>query len=282
MEAKGPAWDAAHRAAAAAGVSLVPMVDMDDAIRVCSVVGRVWGEDELRPSLARALQHAGTGVYGALDGQGKVVGFVLGFLGWDGGLHLHSHMLGVVPEWQSRGVGYALKLSQRAASLGAGLDEVRWTYDPLVARNAWFNLVKLGTLGTAYLEGFYGEMSDRINRGDRSDRFEVRWRLASDRVERAIAGRPRPPSPGPVLLAAAGEGDAAGPRETQARPEPGAVVEVPADHVGIRNRDPGLGREWREATGRVFRACFDAGLVASWIDREGRYVFTREDEEDGG
>jgi predicted GNAT superfamily acetyltransferase len=269
----GRAWDAAHGAAASAGVSLSALTSIRDAVRVHELVSAVWGEEELRPSLAQAFQHAGCGVYGAADAYGGLVGFVLGFLGWNDGIHMHSHMLAVLPEWQSRGVGYALKLAQRAACLEAGVDEARWTYDPLVARNAWFNLVKLGTVGTAFFPGFYGEMTDRINRGDRSDRFEVRWRLASERVGRAVSGNAERPPAGPLLLAIIGDGDAPRPKETGAEPEPGAVVEVPLDHASLRARDPALGRDWREASARVFGSCFDAGLAAAWIDREGRYVF---------
>jgi predicted GNAT superfamily acetyltransferase len=267
------AWEAAHGAAALAGVSLSVMTSTSDAVRVHELVSRVWGEEELRPSLARAFQHAGCGVYGAADAGGGLVGFVLGFLGWNDGIHMHSHMLAVLPEWQSRGVGYALKLAQRAACLEAGVEEARWTYDPLVARNGWFNLVKLGTVGTAFFPGFYGEMTDRINRGDRSDRFEVRWRLDSERVGRAVSGKAQQPPPGPLLLSSSGDGDAPRPKETGAEPEPGAVVEVPLDHASLRARDPALGRNWREASARVFEACFDAGLAAAWIDRQGRYVF---------
>jgi predicted GNAT superfamily acetyltransferase len=276
MGAAETAWETAGVAAVAAGVALVPMRDMADAVRLTGVVGRVWGDDELRPSLARALQHAGCGVFGAVHPSGELVGFVLGFLGWEDGLHMHSHMLAVLPEYEGRGIGYALKLAQRAACLDAGIDEVRWTFDPLVPRNGWFNLVRLGTAATAFYPSFYGEMSDRINRGDRSDRFEVRWRLGSDRVERAVSGRAVEPEPGPILLVRGGDETTPRPGETGVSPGPGAVVEVPLDHGALRARDPSLGREWREASARVFQACFDAGLVAVWIDRAGRYVFVPE------
>jgi predicted GNAT superfamily acetyltransferase len=179
----------------------------------------------------------------------------------------------VVPERQSRGVGYALKLAQRAACLDVGIEEVRWTYDPLVVRNAWFNLVKLGAVATQFLPGFYGEMSDRINRGDRSDRFEVRWRLVSKRVERALAGGAEPPAPGRLVLEAEGGTETPKPRPTGASPGRGAAVMVPADYFTLRARHPKLGKAWREASAAAFAACFDAGLVASWIDRSGRYVF---------
>jgi predicted GNAT superfamily acetyltransferase len=272
MGARGSAWELAHAAGDAAGVSLVPLTEFEDARHVSDVVAQLWGEDELSPSLVRAFQLAGTGVYGANADQ-TLVGFVLGFVGLHDGIHLHSHMLGVVPEWQSRGIGYALKLAQRAACLDSGIEEVRWTYDPLVARNARFNLVKLGAVATDLLVGFYGEMTDRINRGDRSDRFEVRWPLRSKRVERALSGQAEPPASGPVLLEAEGDPEDPKPLPDGALPRAGAVVAIPLDHFALRLRDPDRGRAWREASASAFRSCFDAGLVASWIDRSGRYVF---------
>jgi predicted GNAT superfamily acetyltransferase len=277
MGGRGSAWELARAAGDAAGVSLVPLNSFEEARQVSGLAGALWEEDAMPPAMVRAFQLAGTGMYGA-RADGRLVGFVLAFLGLDEGIHMHSHMLGVISEWQSRGVGYALKLAQRAACLDAGIREVRWTYDPLVARNAWFNLVKLGAVATQFLPAFYGEMTDRINRGDRSDRFEVRWPLTSKRVDRALSGRPEPPSPGPVVLEAGGDPDDPRPSPTGASPDPGAVVTIPRDHLAVRLRDPDLGRAWRDASGAAFQACFAAGLVASWIDRYGRYTFTPSEE----
>ena len=180
-------WDPAWAAADRAGVSLRRLDGLDDAEAVRSVITQVWGEQVLPRELIRAFQHAGSVLYGA-EAEGEMVGFVLGFAGLDGGLHVHSHMLAAVPGRQNHGVGYALKLAQRAECLDLGIEEVRWTFDPLVARNARFNLVKLGAEAFRFLPDFYGEMTDVLNRGDRSDRFEVRWRLRSVRVERALRG----------------------------------------------------------------------------------------------
>jgi predicted GNAT superfamily acetyltransferase len=271
MGGRGSAWDTARSAADAAGVRVRPLTSLDDASAISDVAGLLWEEGALAPAMARAFQHAGSGVFGA-EAEGRLVGFVLGFIGLEEGLHMHSHMLGVLPERQSRGVGLALKLAQRAACLEAGIDEVRWTYDPLVARNAWFNLVKLGAIATGFLPGFYGEMTDRLNRGDRSDRFDVRWRLASKRVERALSGKAAPPSASASILRA--EGDPERPSSFRsAVPPSGATVVIPRDHFGLRVRHPDLGRAWRDASAAAFQACFEAGLVAAWIDRNGMYVF---------
>ena len=277
MTGSSAAWALARAAADRAGVSLVALERLEDARAITGVVEAVWGGDVLPSELIRAFQHAGSVLYGARAGH-RCVGFVLGFAGLSEGLHLHSHMLAVVPEWQDRGVGYALKLAQRAACLDHGIAEVRWTYDPLVARNARFNLVKLGAVGTAYLPGFYGPMRDRLNRGDRSDRFEVRWPLHSARVGRALADGLSPPREGPVLLEVEGEPDRPRPRATGEGPEPGARVAVPPDYHALKAADPPLARRWRECAAEVFRSCFGAGLVARWISRQGVYVFDRPEE----
>ncbi len=273
MRSASTAWDAVHSSAEEAGVVLTQLTELDDARRVGNVIAALWGEESvLGPPLIRAFQHAGSVLYGA-QAKGELVGFVFGFLGFEGGLHLHSHMLGVLPEWQQRGVGYALKLAQRAACLDRGLDEVRWTFDPLIARNARFNLAKLGAVAARVLIDFYGEMPDRVNRGDRSDRFEVVWRLRSERVERALRRELDAPRFGAAVLEAAGAEAAPRPRLTGAEPSPGATVAVPRDYLSVRAKEPALAREWREAAAKALVACFEHGLEATWMTKDGRYVF---------
>jgi len=275
------AWSAASRAGSTAGVELLALPELEDCGRINRVIERVWGAQELPPELVRAMQHAGCVLIGAVPGDagaaasGKdLVGFVLGFAGYADGPHLHSHMLATVPDWQSRGVGFALKLAQRAAALDAGFDEVRWTYDPLLARNAWFNLMKLGATATAFLPAFYGEMTDQLNAGDRSDRFEVRWLLGSGRSTAAALGAPRPgPAAGAALLEVSGDPGAPEPAPTSAMPEPGSTVAIPTDYLRLRRSDPALGARWRDASAAAFRACFDAGLQAVAMSKDGVYTF---------
>jgi predicted GNAT superfamily acetyltransferase len=278
----GDAWEAATRAAAAARIEFVVLSSLGDVGRINLVIERVWGAQELPPELVRAMQHAGCVLIGAVprdagaaaSGDDDLVGFVLGFAGYADGPHLHSHMLAALPDWQSRGVGFALKLAQRAAALDAGFDDVRWTYDPLLARNAWFNLVKLGAAGTAFLPEFYGEMTDQLNAGDRSDRFEVRWLLASGRSAAAAQGSlPAEAAGGPAVLAVSGDPDAPEPAATSATPEPGSTVAIPTDYLRLRRNDPGLGARWRDASAAAFRACFDAGLQAVAMSKNGVYTF---------
>ena len=144
--------------------------------------------------LLRALEHAGGYVAGAFAGT-RMVGASAGFFTAPPDPALHSHITGVAPGGQHRGVGFALKLHQRAWALARGVPLVVWTFDPLVARNAWFNLAKLGSRPTAYLEDFYGEMPDAINAGMPSDRLLLAWPLDDPAVAAACAGQARRPAP---------------------------------------------------------------------------------------
>src|SRR5207247_8945224 len=127
--------------------------------------------------------------------EGRLIG---GLVGWLGGtppheLHMHSHILGVLPGNETRGLGFELKQHQRRWCLDRGVNVMEWTTDPLVRRNAYFNLTKLGAEAPEYFVNFYGEMRDGINAGEESDRLLIRWYLDSDRAEVAAVGKLREP-----------------------------------------------------------------------------------------
>lgn len=181
------------------------------------------------------------------------LGATLGFLGWSDGLHLHSHMNAVDPAARGRGIGVALKLRQRAICLAHDVTEMRWTYDPLIRRNARMNLVRLGAEVVAYLPDFYGELGDAITGTDRSDRFEVRWRLVSPRTARALAR-------GPVPSWTAEGG-----------------LPLVADYERVRAEDPRSAEALRDASRNAFAVLArDDGLRVE-LDADGDYVFTRDD-----
>ena len=273
------AWAAATRAAGAAAVSLRRMTTLDDADRVLDLIAHTWGGQELPRETVRALEHADTGLIGAEADGGDLVGFVLGFLGMSGGLHVHSHMLAVTRDRQRGGVGFALKLAQRAAALEEGIEDVRWTYDPLLARNAWFNLMKLGATATEFLPDFYGEMDDLLNANDRSDRFEIRWWLRDARVEGRASGEPPPTldlgDATALLERDGGDRDGEDPRPLLTGAPIGgrASVAIPQDYPGLRARDADLAAEWRSAAAEAFEKCFAAGLSAVGLTRDAIYLF---------
>ncbi len=239
------AWEIASSAAARAGVRVRPLGSLEDADLVLEVMESAWGQrDLLSREVVRALQIGGNEPLGAFDGN-RLVGYVLGFVGAGGdGLHVHSHMLAVLPQWRSRGVGFALKLAQRAVALDAGLRTIRWTFDPMQIRNARFNLTRLGVVADRFHRALYGAMTDALNRGDRSDRFEVRWDLARD--------------PGP-----------------EPPPADGVLVEVPEDHATVRERDPAAALALRDELADRIEKLVSDGLVA--VGFTGRsYVFATE------
>ncbi|HXF72090.1 MAG TPA: GNAT family N-acetyltransferase [Actinomycetota bacterium] len=263
-------WELARGAARAAGVELRPLTSLEDADAIIDVMIATWGEHQLLPrEVIRALAESGNVPYGAVA-EGQLVGYVLGWVGVGpaGERHVHSHMLAVRPGLRSKGVGYALKLAQRAQALDAGIGVVRWTYDPLQARNAKFNFCKLGVVADRFIPNCYGEMTDLLNRGDRSDRFLVRWDLG-----RRPAGRPMVPGPERELLVARGPREAPEPVRV-ADPTPEAEgswrVDIPGDLPGLRERDPGLLRAWRDATAEAFEACLGMGMVVAAFSPGGR------------
>lgn len=148
----------------------------------CELAGRlfdqVWGMTGMVPNeVIIATVYAGG--YASLAWlRGELVGASWGFLGsHDDERTLHSHVTGVVSVHGSLGVGEALKRHQWQWADAQGLDAITWTFDPLVRRNAHFNLVKLGASVTEYHEDFYGEINDGLNHGEHTDRLIVRWQV---------------------------------------------------------------------------------------------------------
>ena len=141
------------------------------------------------PRLLAALQRNAGSVIGAFAGD-ELVGFTYGFLGSEAGTVYHySQVAAVRPDWQSRGVGRALKLSQRDYVLATGVTLMRWAFDPVRTRNAHFNLDVLGALGRWFERDFYGVEDIGRDPGMRTDRLIVEWDLRAGPA-------PEPPAPG--------------------------------------------------------------------------------------
>jgi predicted GNAT superfamily acetyltransferase len=262
------AWDLAAEAGRAAGVSLRPLDALEDANAINGVILATWGGQELDREVIKALVESGNVPWGACAND-EVIGFVLGWSGItaEDGLHLHSHMLATVPELRHKGVGFALKLAQRARALDQGMTLVRWTFDPLLARNAWFNLGKLGATADRFHEHFYGDMSDEINRGERSDRLVVRWDLD------AMTPGARQDD-GFEVLGRSGEDDMPRPTEVRDPVTACCLVRIPSEYHRLREHDRGLAAAWRSATSDALRRCFDAGLVVTGFTATTTYVCT--------
>jgi predicted GNAT superfamily acetyltransferase len=266
-------------AAATPGVTVDLVHTEADARAAVAALAAVWprrdGLEPLPPELAWVFAHSGNYVSVARAGE-EVVGAAIGFRGDDeDGPHLHSHIAGVRSEWQGSSVGFALKQHQRAWALAAGLDRVTWTFDPLVARNAYFNVVKLGARLTRYYVDFYGPMDDGINAGDETDRCLVTWNLDDERTLSASRGALAPTD----LDAARAEGAEVvlrlGPDGEPLRTAYDGrlrLLQLPADIVSTRRSSPDLARAWRLALREVLVAAFADGLEVVGATRESWYV----------
>jgi predicted GNAT superfamily acetyltransferase len=187
-------------------------------------------------------------------------------------------MTGVSTKLQGRSVGFALKQHQRAWALDQGISLVAWTFDPLVRRNAYFNISKLGASVTEYYASFYGEMNDGINDKDETDRVLIEWDLDSPRAIEASISRLREPDlsvlerEGAAVALAVGEDEA--PIEKRARGDI-LLVGVPEDIVEVRQRDEVLGQRWRLALRDVLGNALNDGFVTAGMTRSGFYVLRR-------
>lgn len=248
------AWKAYEAAATASGVVVRELSGLAQPQQAETVLGRIWQAPDHPPmnaELLRALSKAGSYVAGAFA-RDEMVGVCVGFHSTPAARTMHSHIAGVTAAMAGRHVGFALKLHQRAWCLDHGISLVEWTYDPLVARNAYFNLAKLGARVAEYLPDFYGAMDDGINRDDESDRILVHWELHSAEVSAACAGQP---------LVATPTGGAAA-----------SWVEVPRDIESLRVADPEEARVWRtKVRDRLLPALAAGGTVAGF-DKERGYL----------
>lgn len=246
---------------------------IDDANTLRGCVGlqqQIWGTDERDAvpvhQLVAAVSVGGV-VLGGFAADGRLVGFSYAFPGRRRGRPLLcSHMTGVLPPYQNAGLGYQLKAAQREAALAAGIDHIVWTYDPLQAGNARFNLARLGAIASRYHADYYGDMRDAINRGLPSDRFEVDWFLRSPRVVARLASTSRPPFDTNAAWALA-------PAEPDSPLLPGAprlglsdariLAAIPPDLTHLKTTHPAGAAMWREATRTVFQHYLARGYAAT-------------------
>lgn len=266
------AREAATAAAARARVVIRPAHTLAEVQTARRVVDAVWQPSPEDPAVTESLLwpivHAGNYCAIAYDaggdtasGDGEPVGVCVAFLGFEPAGALHSHVTGVTAAGAGRNLGFALKQDQRAWALEHGLTTVTWTYDPLVRRNAFFNLTRLGARPVDYLVDFYGQMTDRINRGQGSDRLVVTWDLTSDGVVRCASRGDAEPKPDLSRDALPGNDV--------------RFVEVPEDIERMRAEQPEEARRWRLAVRAELGGLMADGWSVVAMSRDGRYELRR-------
>jgi len=230
-----------------------------------------WGSDygDVVPaSLLRVSRKVGGVVIGAFSGA-DMVGFVYGLSGVQEGRLIHwSHMLGVLPRWRNRGLGTRLKRAQREELRALGVEEIQWTFDPLVARNAHLNLCRLGVRVLEYVTEMYGPTGSSLHSFG-TDRMVVGWNLTGDRSAEDLPSGPGGEEEEGIAwaLPAASDDDTPPPPPPVLPAENRVAIPVPRDVEGLAIRHPEAALAWRLATRGAFQGLLSRGYRVTGFRR---------------
>jgi predicted GNAT superfamily acetyltransferase len=225
-----------------------------DAALISQVFDEVWSvKTMVSPEIIVASLH--NGAYGSVVWDGDVpVAAAFAIVGKSltaqpSELNLHSHAAGVVQSHAGMGLGTRLKMHQWQWARENGFATITWSFDPLVRRNAWFNMVKLGANVTNYFQNFYGELDDGINAGEQSDRVLVRWQVLA-------AGEPQS-----LEVVTERDGD--------------VVIATPEDIESLRKTDKADAQVWRAGQRAAFEEAIGNGFAVRGLNAEYSYVLSR-------
>jgi predicted GNAT superfamily acetyltransferase len=254
-------------------LTLRPFSSTEDYLACTALQEEVWGRgfsEKVPAAMLKIANLLGGLAAGAFDENGTLEGFVFGLTGVMNGKLVHwSDMLAVRPGMRDHGLGTRLKLYQRGVMLERGVREMRWTFDPLQARNAHVNFSKLGIVSREYVENMYGETDSPLHRGVGTDRLVAVWELDSVRVDSRLVRKglgshtfvemgtlPRVlpalenghfPSPGSPVLGLE---------------DPALLLAAPGEIDTIMDGDLALAVRWRAATREVFVHYLSRGYEA--------------------
>ncbi len=257
-EEQGPgATGTADGSNAADGITIRPVVAAEEYLDCVRLQQEIWGDEftEAVPTtIMRVVQRVGGVTAGAFNETGELLGFVFGMTGvLDGQLVHWSDILAVRPSARNHGIGRRLKMYQRDAVRALGVRTMYWTFDPLVAKNAYLNLVRLGARPTEYAVDYYGpDTGSPLHGSLGTDRFIVAWDLTAEphaHAERDAAST-ADPDVGPRIVNPVG--DAGVPRLVSLPSDQMVRIEIPPDIYGLLEHAPTVAHAWRESTRRAF------------------------------
>ena len=279
----------------------MPMTDIrirdlktiDDFRRVVDLEHAVWGYTDSADTVTVPVfiftVKRGATLIGAFDADDRMVGFAYAVVGMkDGRPMLWSHMTGVLPDYRG-GLGYRLKLEQRARALAQGYELIEWTFDPMQAMNAHLNFAKLGGVVEEYAENFYGESTSALHRGTPTDRLVVSWRIGDPHVVRrleqtsGLQARSHEVEEAPVANVTAIDGEWRVVKSLDLSVVERRVwVEIPTGFTQMQQQAPERALQWRLHVRQMFQAYFAKGYraVDFVLQRDagfGRYLLVRKD-----
>ncbi len=228
-------------------IEIRPLTELKELRTAVDLQKEIWGFEDMDVLPLRFFVVAtkiGGQVFGAFDGA-RMIGFCMAIPGLrqGGKTYLHSHMLGVLPDFRDKGVGRKMKLAQRDEALGRGIELIEWTFDPLELKNAYFNVERLGAIVRQYRPNQYGTTSSLLQGRLPTDRCVAEWWLWSPRVRAILAGHP--------LQRNAVE----------------ARIPLPCDIGTIRSQNPERAREFQQKVNEQFSAAFGRGLAVIGFEK---------------
>lgn len=255
------------------------------------VIGAFYTADSVQMPDQSSVDNGDTIPHGS-----SLVGFVYGFPGLyqtpDGSRLKHtSHQMGVHPDHRNQGLGFALKRAQWQMVRHQGIDRITWTYDPLLSRNAYLNISKLGAVCNTYKRDVYGILQDGLNYGIATDRFQVDWWTFSQRVNQRLSKNARGKLDLAHFLSAGAEivnptrinkyglpladfdqvEEMMGNYLKQKGNPPLILVEIPAQFLELKTKDMEIAIMWRQFTRSLFEFYFRHGyLVTDFVHLAGK------------
>lgn len=262
-----PAASGSAKAASRTPVEIRPLRTMAECNACVELQRQVWGFDQAETvpaTLLHVVDFVGGLAAGAFDESGQLIGFVFGVSGVRDGELVHwSHMLAVREPARNLGLGRMLKEHQREVMAARGIRRMFWSFDPLMAKNAYFNFNRLGASVVEYVKDMYGTTASPLHLGLPTDRLVVTTPTMAGDAERS-----RPTADAlPVLTPFPQRGDEV---MTLGERRPDALlIEVPSDILDITRRSPATARQWRLAVREHFEWALSNGYRVASVRRNG-------------
>jgi len=261
------------------GVTIRHVSTHDEFAACVELQAATWGpafRETVPATILKVSQRLGGVTAGAFASDGTLLGFVFGMTGIERGAIVHwSDLLAVRVGMQNHGLGRRLKEFQREAVRSLGATRIYWTYDPLVARNAHFNLNRLGVRVAEYVPDMYGtNTGSELHSGVGTDRFIVDWPIGPPRHARP--GTPHEVKPGegslhdtPILNARTEDGRDPDVARFSAFLPPIVRIEIPHDIFSVLAESATRAARWRKTTRLAFQWALASGYTVERFEHNG-------------